>query len=622
MKRVFHRLAEVWGWLTLTRYIPGKLGKARHNELTAADFAPAKPEEHWVRRNAELWIARRPVSMRDAAACCKRHIMAGVAVGTAAYALMLLSIYFFFQILSRFLGDPTQPLWFGWVIITTMLLNNVVSNFLVALMGTFSIEVGSSMKAGMEALVFRASQNLKNAEDTGMVNTLISNDADRIFAMGQFLAWTVASALMLVASMVLTCVLMGWPAVPGLVLIVLVMFSARLLGTRSGKIRFGVLPHTDKRIGLISELLQSIFFVKMYVYEDHFWSRICEERNMEVKKLTQAGVVQAATFLSVNAASYIPSALSMIIYIAAGGLLTPSIAFTALSLYFGLWFPMIMFSYGLARIGQAAPCFTRLGALLAKEQIGPRDDWTKETANPSLSLKDCTFRFSKPLDPAAAAPFEVRNVTLEARAPSMVMLCGPVGSGKTTTLLGILGQLDRVSGQTALAGTIGVAGQTPFILNATLRDNVLFGSPMDEARYAQCLKTACLEADLRQLSDGEFTVIGEKGVNLSGGQKQRVSVARALYSGAQVLILDDVLSALDALVQREFFTGLMNFCRANGKLVVFANHHLHFAEHFDEVLVLQTKTEGDHRWGEQVERGSYAELMARPDGVFAALIKD
>ncbi len=622
MTRVYRLAADAVGWLTLTRYIPSKLGRARRNELTASDFEASLPEEHWVANHAGLWFARRPVTMRDAVACCKHIVLAGLIVGVWAWALLLFSTYFFFQILSQFLGDTTQPLWYGWVIITTMLVNSLLSNFLVSLLGTISIEIGSAMKAGMEALVFRVTQNLKHAEDTGMVNTLVSNDADRIFAMGQFVAWTATSGLMLVASMVLTCVLMGWPAVPGLVFIVLVMVAARLLGTWGGKIRFGVLPHTDARIGLISELLQSVFFVKMYVYEDHFWERICHERNLEVAKLIESGIVQAATLLTVNASSYVPAMLSMIIYIAVGGSLTPSIAFTALSLYFGMWFPMIMFSNGLARIGQAAPCFARLRTLLEKEQIQPRGDWTKETANPSVSLKDCCFRFSDPLDPAAAAPFEVRHVSFEARAPAMVMLCGPVGSGKTAALLGILGQLERASGETALAGTIGFAAQTPFILNATLRDNVLFGSPMHEARYAACIKTACLEADLRQLPDGEYTVIGEKGVNLSGGQKQRVSVARALYNDAQVLILDDVLSALDALVQREFFMGLLHFCRENGKLVVFANHHLHFAEHFDEIVVLQVKTEGDLRWGEQVERGSFAQLTALRDGVFATMIED
>ncbi len=616
------RLATLLGWVTLSRYVTasGKLQKARRGQLQPSDFAPhpAHPEEQRMEHNAALWLERKPTRIRDCVDLYRHMILLNIVTGCAAWALILFSTFFFFQVLSRFLSDATQPQWFGWVIIVTMLINSIVSNLLTSGTTTISTAIGASMKAGMQGLVFRVTQRLKNPEDAGTVNTLISNDADRIFAMGQFVAWTVTSALMILVSMVLTCVLLGWPAVPGLVVIVLVMVSARLLGTLSGKIRFGVLPHTDRRIGLISELLQSIFFVKMYVYEHFFWSRICDERTKEVRKLQQAGVVQAATFLMVNAASYVPAAMSLIIFIGTGQLLSPSIAFTLLALYFGMWFPMIMFSNGLARAGQAAPVLVRLRNLLEKEQMKPRDDWIKEASRASVSLRDCTFRFEKPLlGDAESVPFEVRHVSFEAVAPAVVMLCGAVGSGKTTTLLGILGQVNRTAGESAVAGSISYAGQSPFILNATLRDNVLFGSAMEEERYAMCIKVACLERDLEQLSDGEFTVIGEKGVNLSGGQKQRVSVARALYSDAQLLILDDVLSALDSHVQREFFMGLLSYVRERNKLVIFANHHLQYSEHVDQIVVFRAES----GWAQQVERGSFAELTSNR-GLFASLIED
>ncbi|CAM9715193.1 unnamed protein product, partial [Hapterophycus canaliculatus] len=145
------------------------------------------------------------------------------------------------------------------------------------------------------------------------------------------------------------------------------------------------------------------------------------------------------------------------------------------------------------------------------------------------------------------------NVTLEVKPGELVCVYGPTGCGKSSLLLSLLGEVRRVEGTVEINGTVAYAAQRAWIQNATLRDNILFGTPYDPERYARVLSACALSSDLDLLEAGDQTEIGEKGINLSGGQQQRVSLARAVYSQADVYLLDDVLSAVDAHVGEHIF---------------------------------------------------------------------
>ncbi|CAM9265108.1 unnamed protein product, partial [Choristocarpus tenellus] len=131
---------------------------------------------------------------------------------------------------------------------------------------------------------------------------------------------------------------------------------------------------------------------------------------------------------------------------------------------------------------------------------------------------------------------------------SKVCIYGPTGSGKSSLLMALLNELVTIKGRASMNGTVAYASQRAWIQNATVRDNILFGCPYDEERYNMVLEACALKPDLKILEGGDLTEIGEKGINLSGGQQQRVSLARAVYSDADILLLDDVLSSVDAHV--------------------------------------------------------------------------
>jgi hypothetical protein len=247
-------------------------------------------------------------------------------------------------------------------------------NLFQAQSGSMNVLIGANFKAGLTGLVFRASLSLKHSENVGgMVQTMVSNDADRMFAAGQFLLWGATSPLMIVASLALTIVLAGWAAIPGAVITVSMrwvhclllkvffklgsMVASRLLGLKGGQVRSLVLPHTSKRVQLIHELIEHIFFIKLSVIEDFFANKIFGERAKEVDKLRETGYIGAVSSNVVTAASFFSAMTTILILIGTQSTpLSPSVAFTLLSLYFGVWLPLIMFNNAVARFG-AGVCF-------------------------------------------------------------------------------------------------------------------------------------------------------------------------------------------------------------------------------------------------------------------------
>lgn len=179
----------------------------------------------------------------------------------------------------------------------------------------------------------------------------------------------------------------------------------------------------------------------------------------------------------------------------------------------------------------------------------------------------------------------IQDVTLDIKPGEFLAVVGEVGSGKSSFLLSILGELDIRKGTLESSGSFGYVPQTAFLINATLRDNIIFGLPYDEQRYLEAIYYSDIIDDIKTLKSGDFTEIGEKGINLSGGQKQRINLARAFYADQDIYLIDDSLSALDNEVGGHiFFKGLKR--RLQNKTKILVTHGVHFLEHVDRVLLM------------------------------------
>ncbi|XP_033096104.1 multidrug resistance-associated protein 5-like [Anneissia japonica] len=203
------------------------------------------------------------------------------------------------------------------------------------------------------------------------------------------------------------------------------------------------------------------------------------------------------------------------------------------------------------------------------------------------------------------------DINLEIEKGCLLGVCGSVGTGKSSLLSAILNHMVRTKGSIATDGSFAYAAQQSWIINATVRENILFGEPFNEERYKRALFACCLLEDLKSLSNGDETIIGERGMNLSGGQKQRVSLARALYADHDIYLLDDPLSSVDVHVGQHLFTHLI-LQELKNKTVIFVTHQLQYLSQCDKIVLLKSGRIG--------ETGSHTDLLTL-DGDYAGLMR-
>ncbi|KAG8805929.1 hypothetical protein FRC17_005264, partial [Serendipita sp. 399] len=204
-------------------------------------------------------------------------------------------------------------------------------------------------------------------------------------------------------------------------------------------------------------------------------------------------------------------------------------------------------------------------------------------------------------EPASTEIFKLRNIKMHIAKGQFVALVGRIGSGKSSLMNALIGEMRKTRGEVSFSGAIAYTPQNPWLANATVRDNILFGNPYDEARFNEVVKACSLEHDFEMLPNGAETEIGEKGINLSGGQKARVSLARVAYSAADVVLLDDPLSAVDAHVGKRILEDCLNRGPLADRTRVLATHALSALPKVDYIYVMEK--------GEIVEEGTYRDLL-------------
>lgn len=233
--------------------------------------------------------------------------------------------------------------------------------------------------------------------------------------------------------------------------------------------------------------------------------------------------------------------------------------------------------------------------------VVPEDVGVDVTKGSTHAL-DGNGEFAAAAEPVVLEPFKLYDINLDCRAGTLTAVIGSVGSGKSSFLQGIAGGMKLVSGGVSVRGRLALVSQQVWLTNHMLRDNVRFNSEWDQEKYSAAVERACLLDDIRTLPGGHEAEIGERGVNLSGGQKQRISIARALYSDADIYLFDDPLSALDAHVGKEVFNNVIKKLRDDGKTVIIVMNQLQMLPEVDNIVVISR--------GRIVECGTYSSLLS------------
>ncbi|XP_047948390.1 ABC transporter C family member 2-like [Salvia hispanica] len=493
-------------------------------------------------------------------------------------------------------GDPA---WIGYIYAFLIFVGVVLGVLCEAQYFQNVMRVGFRLRSTLVAAVFRKSLRLTHESRkmflSGKITNLMTTDAEALQQICQSLHTLWSAPFRITIALVLLYQQLGVASLLGALLLVCLFPIQTLIISKMQKLTKEGLQRTDKRIGLMNEILAAMETVKCYAWENSFQTKVQTVRDDELSWYRKSQLLGALNSFILNSIPVIVIVVSFGLFTLLGGDLTPARAFTSLSLFAVLRFPLFMLPNIITQVVNANVSLKRLeGLLLAEEQVLMPNP-PIEPGLPAISIKNGYFSWE-----AKAERPTLSNINLDIPVGSLVAIVGSTGEGKTSLVSAMLGELPAVAdANVVIRGNVAYVPQVSWIFNATVRNNILFGSPFERARYEKSIDMTCLQYDLEVLPGGDLTEIGERGVNISGGQKQRVSLARAVYSNSDVYIFDDPLSALDAHVGRQVFEKCIK-TELRGKTRVLVTNQLHFLSEVDRILLVHE--------GTVKEEGTFEEL--------------
>ncbi|ERM99159.1 ABC transporter C family member 2 [Amborella trichopoda] len=493
-------------------------------------------------------------------------------------------------------GDPA---WIGYICAFSIFMGVVLGVLSEAQYFQNVMRVGFRLRSTLVAAVLRKSLRLTHEGrknfPSGKITNLMTTDAESLQQICQQLHSIWSAPFRIIISMILLYEQLGVAALVGALVLVLMFPIQTYMISQLQKFSKEGLQRTDKRIGLMNEILAAMDTVKCYAWEQSFQSKVQGVRNDELSWFRRASLLGACNSFILNSIPVLVTVVSFGMYTLLGGELTPAKAFTSLSLFAVLRFPLFMLPNLITQVVNANVSLKRLEDLLLTEERILQPNPPLEPGLPAISIRNGCFSW----DAKSEKP-TLSNINLDVPVDSLAAVVGTTGEGKTSLISAMIGELPPMKNtEVVIRGSVAYVPQVSWIFNATVRDNILFGLPFDSARYKRTIEVTALEHDLELLPGGDLTEIGERGVNISGGQKQRVSMARAVYSNSDVFIFDDPLSALDAHVGRQVFDKCIKD-ELRGKTRVLVTNQLHFLPHVDRIILVHE--------GMVKEEGTFEEL--------------
>ncbi|XP_025100028.1 multidrug resistance-associated protein 1-like [Pomacea canaliculata] len=443
---------------------------------------------------------------------------------------------------------------------------------------------------------------------SGEIINLMSVDCQRIQdAMFFFVTWTTPLQVIIVVGVLYLYI--GPSVFAGVIVLLLLVPLNSYISSCQKKLNISNLKFKDNRLRLTNDMLSGMRMVKMYAWEPSFEKMITELRSEETKVLLRMSYLNMFMGVCCYFAPFLVTlaTFATFVEVSPDNHLDARRVFVSLSLLNLLRVPLNLLSIVIPMTVQSLVSVQRINEFLCCEDLDTNSVTCAADAADAISVRTGTFTWDKHYEPV------LKNVDINIGVGSLVAVVGHVGSGKSSLISSLLGETEKISGEVTIKSSVAYVPQQAWIQNTTIRSNILFGKLFNEQRYQQVLRACALEPDLKILSAGDMTEIGERGINLSGGQKQRVSLARAVYSDSDIYLLDDPLSAVDSHVGKHIFTEVIG---PNGllrhKTRVLVTHGIHWLPMVDEIIVLSDNGIS--------EKGNYDTLMSH-DGPFARFLK-
>ncbi|KAM7206534.1 ATP-dependent bile acid permease [Naviculisporaceae sp. PSN 640] len=456
-------------------------------------------------------------------------------------------------------------------------------------------------------------KKLDNDEQANMgtIINLMSVDSFKVSEITAYLHFLVASSpAQLVMAIGLLFKVMGYSAIPGLIMMCFLLATNIAFARGFNWTQKKIMAATDKRIHTANEVLQNIRIIKYFAWEHRYREIVDEKRRAELAALRRRFLLWAAAVGVWNTAPILITFISFFCYTYIEGKpLYPSVAFTAISLFMLLRYPLDQIGDMLAHVEESKVSVGRIEEFLSEEETEKFEQLGLENVDESgeriIGFKDATFIWGSKNAVAedGSQAFRLLDLDLLFKIGKLNVITGPTGSGKTSMLMALLGEMTMVKGrvylpggrsredvrpdpETGLAETCAYVAQQAWLVNASIKDNILFSAPFDEKRYKDVIVACALERDLEILDNGDETLVGEKGITLSGGQKQRISLARAMYSNSKHLLLDDCLSAVDSHTAKWIFNNGIMGPLMQHRTCILVTHNIPLCAPFSDYIVM------------------------------------
>lgn len=386
----------------------------------------------------------------------------------------------------------------------------------------------------------RLSYASRSKFDSGTIASIVSTDCSRIETFFININWIWVSPITVLVTIGILIYVLGWPALVGFFLLCLVYPVQSLIMASLRLVRKHVAPITDSRVKNMQELIMGIRIVKMFAWEIPYMNIIINIRNLELAQVLKKGFLQAYIMVVGFSFPIFAGIFTILVYVTWTNNLDSAILFASLGWFNQLRSPLFWVPATFAFKADSDVGLDRISALLRASEIQNHHQLTQLDDSLAIKLENVDFQwesFQEPipsnktlkvavLDGKSTVDQDTRledtdqkpipqlsNLNLEIFRGQLVGIIGQVGSGKSTFLSGLIGEATTTSGSLQIQGRLGFASQQPWIQNASIKENILFGRPYDEELYLAVLRDAALERDLEILQDGDQTDIGERGIN-------------------------------------------------------------------------------------------------------------
>ncbi|XP_035459714.1 ATP-binding cassette sub-family C member 4 isoform X3 [Scophthalmus maximus] len=474
--------------------------------------------------------------------------------------------------------------------------------------------VGMKIRVAMCHMIYRKALYLNSTAlaktTTGQIVNLISYDVNKFDEVTLYLHFLWIAPLQAATVTLLLMYAIGPSCLAGMAVFFILMPIQTMFGRLFSRLRAETAVLTDERIRTMNEVISGIRVIKMYGWEKPFVGLVDEVRRMEISKIMKSSYLRGLNMASFFVASKIIIFITVCVYVLTGNTLSSSRVFMAVSLYGAVRLTItLFFPFAIEKVSESLVSIRRIQNFLLLEEVLPQ-----HLGHPVAEKKDCMVKIQDLIcywDKMIEAP-TLQNVSFTVKPEQLLAVIGPVGAGKSSLLSAILGELSQESGVVKVKGELTYTSQQPWILPGTIRSNILFGKELNPKKYERVLRACALKRDMDLLPGGDLAMVGDRGTNLSGGQKARVSLARAVYQDADIYLLDDPLSAVDAEVGRHLFEEcICGLLRKKPRILV--THQLQYLKAADHIVVLKE--------GQVVAQGTYSELQ-RFGLDFTSLLKE